>query len=162
MRQQKRIFREIVKRMFGNLADKKIAILGFAFKENTNDTRESPSISICKYLMNEGALLSIHDEKVQEETIKRDLSLNDSNSKDFLQQSNNKWNFESNLYCALENADSVIIITEWQSYKEIDWERVSLNVKTPFWIFDIRSILNCDQVRKYGLNIWQLGNGNNV
>ena len=55
--QQNRIYKEIVAKLFGNLADKKIAILGFAFKENTNDTRESPAIDICRNLLNEGAFL---------------------------------------------------------------------------------------------------------
>ena len=73
--QQTRIYREIVAKLFGNLADKKIAILGFAFKENTNDTRESPAINICRDLLNEGAFLSIHDCKVSEETINRDLCI---------------------------------------------------------------------------------------
>ena len=159
--QQKRIYQEIVKRMFGNLADKKIAILGFAFKENTNDTRESPSINICKDLMNEGAFLTIHDERVSEETIKKDLDSEKSDSKQFIYKDVNNWNFKNDIYDAIENADALIIITEWQIYKELDWKKISLKVKNPFWIFDTRSILNCDQIKKYGLNIWQMGNGDN-
>ncbi len=159
--QQKRIYQEIVKRMFGNLADKKIAILGFAFKENTNDTRESPSINICKDLINEGAFLTIHDERVSEETIKKDLESEKSDSKQFIYKDGNNWNFKNDIYDAIENADALIIITEWQIYKEIDWKKISLKVKNPFWIFDTRSILNCDQIKKYGLNIWQMGNGDN-
>ena len=75
--QQKRIYQIIVKKLFGNLADKKIAILGFAFKENTNDTRESPSIEICKNLLNEGAFLSIHDVKVSKDIIEKNFQYTD-------------------------------------------------------------------------------------
>ena len=69
--QQTRIYKEIVAKLFSNLADKKIAILGFAFKENTNDTRESPAINICRNLLNEGAFLSIHDCKVKKKLLIR-------------------------------------------------------------------------------------------
>ena len=69
--QQKRIYEIIVEKLFGNLAGKKIAVLGFSFKENTNDTRESPAIAICRNLINEGAYLSINDEKVTEEDIEK-------------------------------------------------------------------------------------------
>tara|TARA_Y100001978_G_C23686053_1_gene431963 strand:- start:277 stop:1689 length:1413 start_codon:yes stop_codon:yes gene_type:complete len=159
--QQKRIYQEIVRRMFGNLAEKKIAILGFAFKENTNDTRESPAISICNNLINEGAVLSIHDEKVLEDTIKNDLSENDFETRNSKGEFKNRWSFERDVYRAIENSEALIILTEWQTYKELDWHKISLKVKSPFWIFDTRSILTCEEVKKYGLNIWQLGNGDN-
>ena len=71
----------MVEKLFGNLANKNIAILGFAFKENTNDTRESPAIEICKNLLNEGANLNIHDCKVTKETISKDLSFENNSYK---------------------------------------------------------------------------------
>ena len=70
----------IIDKLFGNLYEKKIAILGFAFKSNTNDTRESPAISICKDLLVEGAILSIYDPKVKSSQIKLDLKNFDSDS----------------------------------------------------------------------------------
>ena len=159
--QQKRIYTEVVKRMFGNLAEKKIAILGFAFKENTNDTRESPSIGICYDLMHEGAILSIHDEKVLEETIKKDFLNNQVNTKNINFDNSRKWNFQKNVYSAIENSEALIILTEWETYKNLDWQKISQIVKKPFWVFDTRSIFNYREVKKYGLNIWQLGNGDN-
>ena len=71
---QHRIAELIIKKLFGTLSGKKIAILGFAFKANTNDTRESPAIEICKNLINEGAFLKVHDVKVSQETIRNDIS----------------------------------------------------------------------------------------
>ena len=66
----KRIYKLIVEKLFGNVSDKKIGFLGFSFKANTNDTRESPAINIGNYLLKEGARLSIHDPKVNYEQIK--------------------------------------------------------------------------------------------
>ena len=69
--------------------------------------------------------------------------------------------YQSNLYNAIENADAAIFLTEWEAYKQIDWVRVSSKVKSPFWVFDTRSILKAEDIKDLGLNIWQLGNGNN-
>ena len=80
--QQKRISKIIVEKLFGNLSEKKISILGFAFKANTNDTRESPAISICKDLLEEGCFLSIYDPKVKEQ-IDRELKLINTLESDF-------------------------------------------------------------------------------
>ena len=150
--QKNRIYEEIVKRLFGNLFDKKIAILGFAFKANTNDTRESPAIDICKNLINEGASLLIHDYKVSEKSISKDLSSLDVNS----------WEYLPDVYDVIMETDAMVILTEWDAYKKLDWERISLNVRRPFWIFDTRSILEVNKLENLGFNIWQLGNGSNI
>ena len=156
--QQKRVYEIIVRKLFGNLADKKIAILGFAFKKNTNDTRESPSIEICKNLLNEGAFLSIHDVKVSKEIIEKNLLDNKLNSNNNFELNKSKWEYQSNLYDSIKNSDAVILLTEWETYENIDWKWVSSNVKTPFWVFDTRSILNDKKIKEFGINIWQLGN----
>ena len=77
---QNRISKLIIKKLFGTLSGKKIAILGFAFKSNTNDTRESAAIQICKNLLEEGAELSIHDPKVNSNQIELDLQRAQKNS----------------------------------------------------------------------------------
>ena len=73
---QKRISEIIVKKLFGTVTNKKLVILGFSFKANTNDTRESAAIHICKNLLNEGANLVIHDPKVNSSQITNDLKIN--------------------------------------------------------------------------------------
>ena len=78
---QDRISQLVVKKLFGTVSGKKISILGFAFKANTNDTRESASIKICKDLLEEGAILNIHDPKVDSEQIAKDLEIQRKNSK---------------------------------------------------------------------------------
>ena len=154
--QQNRIYKELVEKLFGNLADKKIAILGFAFKENTNDTRESPSIEICRNLLDEGAFLSIHDCKVSKETIDQDLSNNDKSL-----INNISWTYHEDVYSALEGAHAAVLLTEWEVYKTLDWEKIVHYVNKPFWVFDTRSILNPKEMNSLEINFWQLGYGNN-
>ena len=60
----------------------------------------------------------------------------------------------------MKNSDAVILLTEWEEYENIDWKSVSKNVKSPFWIFDTRSIIKDKNLKDFGLNIWQLGNSN--
>ena len=159
--QQKRVYEIVVKKLFGNLADKKIAILGFSFKENTNDTRESPAIGICRNLINEGAFLSIHDVKVNEEDIRKSLALDSFDFEQGFDKNAPYWEYQSNLYKAVEKSHAVILLTAWDEYKSIDWRSVSLSVKSPFWVFDTRLILNTKNLKDLGLNLWQLGIGNN-
>ncbi len=152
--QQTRVYEKVVEKLFGNLVNKKIAILGFAFKENTNDTRESPSIEICKNLLNEGAFLNIHDYKVTEEIINKDLS-NENNS------NNRMWSYHEDVYSSLEGAHAAIIMTEWNMYKNLDWRSTLPIVKKPFWIFDTRLVLNPKKICDLGINLWQVGYGKN-
>ena len=152
--QQTRIYETVVEKLFGNLANKNIAILGFAFKENTNDTRESPSIEICKNLLNEGAFLNIHDCKVTEETISKDLSTENNPLK-------RMWSFHNDVYSALEGAHAALIMTEWEMYKNLDWNKIIPISKQPFWVFDTRLVLNPKDLCDLGINLWQLGYGKN-
>jgi len=161
---QNRISRLITKKLFGTLSNKKIVVLGFAFKANTNDTRESAAIQICKNLLDEEAYLVIHDPKVKFEQIEIDLEKNvlgnDSIDKNKLNISKGgNWHFADNLNKIFENADAVIILTEWDIYKKLNWQEVSKIMRRPSWIFDTRSILNTNDIKELGLNFWQIGDG---
>ena len=150
--------------MFGTLANKKILVLGFAFKANTNDTRESAAIQICKDLLEEGAELYIHDPKVSFQQVEIDLGIkqkiiNDKNKIDPKTISEGNWFFVNNHLKAFENVDAVIILTEWKIYKEIDWNEVAIKMRKPGWVFDARSITEKDTLREAGLNVWRLGDG---
>ena len=136
--------------MFGTISSKKIAILGFSFKANTNDTRESPAIYICKKLIEEGAYLKIYDPKVNNAQISIDLNENKSC----------KWISCQTAYDALEDTDAGVFLTEWSEFEFLDWERISSMMIKPAWIFDTRLIVNIRKVKESGLNIWQVGYGN--
>ena len=157
---QSRISQLVVKKLFGTLSGKKIAIFGFAFKANTNDTRESAAIQICKDLINEGGNLVIHDPKVDPLQISHDLgqeplkTIDESN----LINSNGSWQFSKHIDI-LENCHAALILTEWDDYKKINWDLASNKMLSPAWVFDSRAILEKEKVIKAGINFWRIGDG---
>ena len=135
---QHRISELIIKKLFGTLSGKKIAVLGFVFKSNTNDTRESAAIKICEDLLNEGAQLFIHDPKVNPDQIsidlKRDpksLSSRENNTEQNFNEGN--WYFATEIEYALNNSDAALILTEWEIYSKIDWVKVAESMRKPAW-----------------------------
>jgi UDPglucose 6-dehydrogenase len=154
---QKRISKLIVKKLFGTLAKKKITILGFAFKANTNDTRESASIQICKDLIDEGAELFIHDPIVSPKQIKIDLEIIEKKDEVsiFVGELNDGDCFEE----IFKDSHAIVILTEWKEYTKLEWQEISKIMKKPAWIFDARSILEPQQVLDAGLQFWRIGDG---
>ncbi|KGG02888.1 UDP-glucose dehydrogenase [Prochlorococcus marinus str. MIT 9321] len=159
--QQERLTNIIVKNLFGTVSNKKIAILGFAFKENTNDTRESPAINICTNLLIEGAKLSIYDPKVDESKITYDLNQSISAIDPSL-IINDKVETVSSYENLAEGADAIVILTEWYDFKKIDWSNLSKLMRKPSWIFDCRDVVDFGELQENSLNIWKLGHGFNI
>ena len=153
---QNRISKLIVEKLFGTLSDKKIAILGFAFKANTNDTRESAAIKICKDLIEEGAILNIYDPKVSKKQIFRDLNLKENSEGP---TSLNKCHVTENIYDGFKNADAILILTEWSEFSNINWESAYEVMRKPGWVFDSRSIVNPKKVLEANLKLWRIGDG---
>ena len=163
---QHRISRLVVKKLFGTVSGKKISILGFAFKSNTNDTRESAAITICKDLLEEGAILKIHDPKVEPYQIEKDLKIESNefpfNSKsDQSKSGDGSWTFSKNINEAISGTDAVLVLTEWEEYRKINWDEASSLMRSPAWVFDARSITNEDKIKDVGLNLWRIGDGVN-
>ncbi len=150
-----RIYKMVINKLFGNVTNKKIAILGFSFKANTNDTRESPAIFICKELLVEGALLSIHDPKVSLAQIITELG-------DIGEENRSNWSHQIDLDETYDDADAIIILTEWEQYRNINWDLVSSKMKSPSWVFDTRKIVNPKKIKNCDFNFWQVGLGNNI
>ena len=119
---QHRITQIVVKKLFGTLTGKKIAILSFSFKANKNDTRESAAIKICKDLLEEGAFLAINDPKVSPNQISKDLGsdpLDISHDKEpMLASFSDEWYFETDLYKSAENTDEILFLTECEEYSK--------------------------------------------
>ena len=159
---QHRISQLIVKKLFGTVTSKKICILGFAFKANTNDTRESSAINICKDLLDEGAFLKINDPKVEKSQISKDLNIPpfDEVKNSTSNSLEGKWCFVNDIEKAIEDTDAVVVLTEWEQYSEINWEKVSKTMRKPSWLFDARSITNVKDVNSCNLNVWRIGIGN--
>ncbi len=161
---QHRISRLIVQKLFGTISGKKILILGFAFKANTNDTRESAAIQICKDLLEEGAHLVIHDPIVNSNQIAIDLESNSivNKNKKVIYKSDNyegNWSYTDDINSEFVNTHAIVILTEWEDYKKIEWSNCSKLMKKPAWIFDSRLIIKPSEVLAADLNLWQIGYG---
>jgi UDPglucose 6-dehydrogenase len=159
--QQNRLTNIIVKKLFKTLTNKKIGILGFAFKANTNDTRESPAINICSNLLLEGAKLSIYDPKVKFKEISNSL-------KELNNAKNDSFKIGENIFMAssfeqlANDSDAIVILTEWDEFKKIEWSKISKLMRKPSWIFDCRDIIDINDFKESDLNIWKLGFGSNI
>ena len=149
--QKLRISKLVVNKLFDNISGKKISILGFAFKANTNDTRNSPCIDICSELLEEGANLSIYDPKVEYEKIYLDLNFNSKNN----DKSNLK--FCNSIEESALDSHAILILTEWDEFKNIDWANLSKIMKKPSWIFDTRFCTDRKVALEAGFNYWRLG-----
>ncbi|TXD49015.1 MULTISPECIES: nucleotide sugar dehydrogenase [unclassified Polaribacter] len=152
--QKKRFSDTIVKTLFNTVSGKKIAFLGWAFKKDTNDTRESASIYVADHLLEEHANVVVYDPKVKESQIYGDLDYLNTRSaeenKTFLKKSNDP-------YEAMKDAHAVAILTDWDEFKEYDWERIYKNMKKPAFIFDGRKILKKSDMKAIGFEIFSLG-----
>ena len=152
---QHRISKLVVTKLFGTITQKKITVLGFAFKANTNDTRESAAITICKDLLEEGANIIIHDPKVTAQQISNDLGQEEG----VHSINEGSWHFSKNLYDSFFNSDACLILTEWIEYSNINWVKVSKMMRQPAWVFDARSISNFQKVKDADLSFWRVGDG---
>jgi UDPglucose 6-dehydrogenase len=150
--QQHRIAALVVQKLFGTVTGKRIAILGFAFKADTNDTRESPAIQICRDLLEEGAQLAIHDPKVEEQQIAQDLS-------QLAGEGDGSWRLASDLQQAACGADALLLLTEWKCYCQVDWPAVVAVMRKPAWLFDARARADVPAALVAGLNVWRVGEG---
>ena len=155
--QKRRISKLVIETFFGTVSSKKIAILGFAFKSNTNDTRYSPAISIAQELIENGANLFIHDPQVNEKQICNVFKETDNNFGTKL--SNSYWTFTKDLRIAFEESDAIIILTEWEEYLDLDWQNLSESMRKPSFLFDTRGIISSKSLKNTDLNFWKIGKG---
>ncbi len=153
--QQDRIAEKVVENLFGTVTDKRIAIFGFAFKADTNDTRESPAIRICKDLLEEGAQLAIYDPKVSPEQIKKDLNIEEKFlEKDLL---NKHFECSQSSTLAASGSDAILILTEWEEFKHLNWNKLASMMRKPSWLFDTRRCANSNAAKAAGMKVWTLG-----
>ena len=149
----------MVKNLFGTIDSKKIGILGFSFKANTNDTRESPANQICKDLLNEGAHLSIYDPKVSKKQIILELGM-DKNLSPNYDSEEGSYEICSSVELASKDSDALIILTEWEEFKTISWNKISSIMRKPSWVFDTRNIIEIEETKNLDINFWSLGCNN--
>lgn len=143
--QKQRFIRTMSKALFNTIANKRIALFGFAFKANTGDTRESPAISITRKLVEEHADVVITDPQALENA-KKDLADIDEHV-----------TYEPDPYKAAENSYAIAIMTEWELYKTLDYEKIYQSMVKPAFIFDGRNILDHEKLFEIGFNVYPLG-----
>jgi UDPglucose 6-dehydrogenase len=143
--QQERLVKNIIAVMFNSIVDKKIALFGFAFKANTGDTRESPGVYVAKKLLEERAVLSITDPKALENA-RLDLAGMES-----------RVSYEDDPYQAAFGASAIVIVTEWDKFKRLNYRSIYQNMRKPAFIFDGRNILNHQELFDIGFNVYPLG-----
>lgn len=153
--QKQRFSSKIVQTLFNTVRNKRIAVWGFAFKKDTNDTRESASIYVCKDLLLEGAQIALYDPRVPADAIKEDLEYVGV-SKEILDK--------QLLICgsceeAAHQAHGVAILTEWDEFKEADFAKVYENMFKPAFIFDGRNILDDQATKDHGFELYSIGKG---
>ena len=149
--QKERFVRRILETMFNTVSGKKIAILGYAFKKDTNDTRESPAIAICRRLLEEKAHLAIYDPKVSKQAIIDSLNLTDEQI--------NSIEFSESAIDACDQSHCIAVLTEWDEFKDIDFESVYQSMIKPAILFDGRNLLDLGKIRSIGFNAKGIGVG---
>ena len=143
--QQRRFVQNINKALFNTIANKRIALFGFAFKANTGDIRESPGIYIAKKLLEEQAHVVVTDPKAL------------GNAKQELKGLSDKLEFEIEPYKAAKNAHAIAVVTEWDTYKTLDYGEIFQQMEKPAFIFDGRNILNHQRLYEIGFNVYPIG-----
>jgi UDPglucose 6-dehydrogenase len=143
--QETRYVREVLSGMFNTVAGKKIAVFGFAFKANTGDIRESPAIYITRALLEEKAIVVISDPNALE------------NAKEELKGVKGDVSFDIDPYKAAEGSHAISILTEWDLYRHLDYERIFRTMVRPAFIFDGRNILDHRRLFDIGFNVFAIG-----
>ncbi len=146
--QKKRFSQNVLSHLFNTVSHKKIALFGFAFKKDTNDTRESAAISIASNLLEESANVVIYDPKVSEAQIRKDLNAADDNKKVAI---------SDDPYEAAKDADAILVLTEWDVFKSLDFTRIYETMRKPAFIYDGRNILDIEALRQIGFDAQGIG-----
>lgn len=155
--QKHRFAANMVSSMFNTVSGKKIAFYGWAFKKDTNDTRESAAIYVADKLIDEQAMIHVYDPKVGFERMKEDLNYLNTRSKE---ENEEHLFFETDPYEAAKDAHAIAVITEWDEFKTLDWQKIYGIMKKPAFVFDGRNILDHTALRKIGFEVTAIGKKN--
>jgi UDPglucose 6-dehydrogenase len=156
--QKSRFVNRMLETMFNTVSGKQIAILGYAFKKDTNDSRESPAIDICRHLVEEKACLRIYDPKVPASEIYETLGLPQSDAE-------TSSNSEAVVTCcssaeeACEGAHALAILTEWETFRDLDYAAIYASMVKPAFVFDGRNLLDLEALQEIGFQAFGIGKG---
>ena len=152
--QKRRFSYTIVQTLYNTVSDKKITFLGWAFKKDTNDTRESAAIYIADDLINEQAKIAVYDPKVSNKKIMDDLNYLETRN---VERNANSISSFSDPYEACQNAHAIAILTEWDEFTQYDWQKIYDSMQKPAFIFDGRNLLNGPDLKAIGFVYQAIG-----
>ncbi|WP_242131034.1 UDP-glucose 6-dehydrogenase [Aestuariivivens marinum] len=154
--QKNRFSDNIVSTLYNTVSGKKIAFLGWAFKKDTNDTRESAAIQVADNLLSEQAHISVYDPKVSEERMYADLDYLNSRTEE---ENRQLLTVNNNPYEACKDSHAVAVLTEWDEFTTYDWQKIYENMYKPAFVFDGRGILDRGSLEKIGFVCYTIGKG---
>ena len=147
--QKSRFTRQIVRTLFNTVSGKRIAVLGFAFKKDTNDTRESAAIAVVRGLLEEDATVVVYDPKVTAAEIRRDVSGEGKEDPRLV--------IADNAVEAAAGAHALAVLTEWDEFKTLDFVTIHAGMQKPAFVFDGRNILPRAELEKLGFRVFAIG-----
>jgi UDPglucose 6-dehydrogenase len=145
--QRDRFVKNMIKTMYNTVSGKTIAFLGWAFKKDTNDTRESAAIYVADMLIEEQANIKVYDPKVTHTQMLYDLDYLNTRPEAL---NSSHLRVEASAYDAIKDAHAVTILTEWDEFLTYDWQRIYDHMQKPAFVFDGRNILNQQQLEAIG------------
>ncbi len=154
--QKRRFAKKIVETLFNTVSGKKITLLGWAFKKDTNDTRESASIYVTDYLVSEQADITVYDPKVDGQKVLVDLDYLNTRP---AEENQERVTIAQNPYEACKGAHAVAIMTEWDEFSSYDWRKIYDSMLKPAFVFDGRGILNNQLLEEIGFQVYTIGKG---
>ncbi len=152
--QKKRFANQMIRELYNTVNGKKISFLGWAFKKDTNDTRESAAIYVADHLLNEQAQIMVYDPKVLEGQIYFDLNYLGTRTAEENKQGLTVIN---DPYEACKGAHAIAVLTEWDEFKDYDWQKIYDSMLKPAKVFDGRNVLNANKLRSIGFIVQSIG-----
>jgi len=144
---------KIISTLFNTVTNKKIAVLGFAFKKDTGDVRETPAITVCNMLLQEGAIVTVYDPKVKKEDALTEFKYHN------MQVDESRLIFASTPQEAVDGAHALVVLTEWDEFKTYPYHEFYAKMTKPACVFDGRSILDHTKLEDIGFEVHAIGKG---
>ncbi|KAJ3345159.1 UDP-glucose 6-dehydrogenase 1 [Entophlyctis luteolus] len=152
--QKRRFSEQVVRELFNTITNKRICIYGFAFKKDTGDTRESAAIALIEAFLKENSHVRVYDPQVPEKQIHYDLTVEAGVSET---QYAKYLTVHKDAYTAAEGCDAIVVVTEWDEFKTLDYAKIYAKMNKPACIFDGRLILPADALREIGFKVTCIG-----
>lgn len=149
--QKKSFTTRIIHTMFNTVTNKKIAIFGFAFKKDTGDVRETPALTVCDMLMQDGAVVHVYDPKVTKESAIEEMTIHG------MEVPEKQFHWAESPEKATDGAHAIVVLTEWEEFKTYNYTAMYETMMKPAFIFDGRNLLDPTPLEELGYEVHLLG-----